>query len=370
MAAGNTFGDLFRITTYGESHGDMLGVVIDGCPSKLELSIEKIQHEMERRKPGQSNKVGTARKEPDKSQISSGYMPPEKECVIVTTGQPIHMYVINEGAKSEKYIPIKISFRQSHADYTFWVKYNIRDWRGGGRSSARETVARVMAGAVAKQALQNYTRTKVFGATVCVGGVEAVKRDYEYAETNILRCPDPDVYEAMMDRVKEAERRNDSVGGAVEVVAKNVYAGLGEPVFDKLNALLMHALGSIPSVKAVEIGDGRKVESMFGAEYRDVKEWVNGKMIYRSNHGGGIEGGISNGEDIVTRLSIKPVPTIIGTPILMPDEEGKNEMKTMSGDHDRTIMPRAVPVAESMMWITLFDCFLKQKAYESLRTIS
>ncbi len=362
--AGNTFGDLYRITTFGESHGKLIGVIIDGCPPGFELDMTEIQRELDRRKPGQS-KVTTQRKESDKVIINSGVFEGR------TTGAPIEMIVLNEDADSSKYENIKDKFRPGHAmpchaDHTYFIKYGLRDWRGGGRSSAQETAARVMAGAVAKQILRKYCLTEIIGATVCIGGIEAVKRDYAFAETNPLRCPDPDVYDSMMAKVEEAKKNNDSIGGAVELLAINVPTGLGEPVFDKLNATLMHALGSIGAVKEVGIGYGRKVESMLGSEYNDKMSAELGRIKYFTNHAGGIIGGISNGENITARLSVKPTPTRSGITMSLPTEDYRNEEVTLAGRHDPIIMPRLVPVAESMMAITLTDYLLKQKAYKIL----
>lgn len=358
--SGNVFGDLYRITTFGESHGKLIGVVIDGCPAGLELDLDKIQYELDRRKPGQTI-VASQRKEEDKLIINTGLYEGR------TTGAPIEMVVMNKDADSSKYNNISDKFRPGHADYTFFAKYGFRDPRGGGRSSARETAARVMAGAVAKQILKKYEGIEVYGATVCLGGIEAIKRDYVYAETNMLKCPDPAVYDLMATRAEDAKRNNDSVGGAVEVIARNVPVGLGEPVFDKLNAVLMHALASIGAVKAIELGLGRKVEGMLGSEYQDQKEWNGTNMNYHTNNAGGIEGGISNGQDIAARLSIKPTPTRTGVKMVLPTEDYMNKEVEITGRHDPIIMPRLVPVAESMMAITLVDFLLKQKSYEFYR---
>lgn len=358
--AGNSFGELYRITTFGESHGKLVGVVVDGCPPGFELDLEEIQHELDRRKPGQS-KVTAQRKEKDRIHVNSGIFKGK------TTGHPIEMVVLNEDADPSKYENIKDKFRPGHADHTYHVKYGIRDWRGGGRSSARETAARVMGGAVAKQILKKYTGTEIIGCTVNVGGLEAAKRDYDFIEKNILRCPDPDIYEAMLKKVEEAKENNDSIGGAVEVIAKNVPAGLGEPVFDKLEGAFMHALGSIGAVKAVGIGMGNRVESMLGSQYNDQMRAEGGEIRYLTNNAGGIIGGISNGEEIYARLSVKPTPTRKGVPIVLPTKEGRNEEVTLEGRHDSVIMPRLVPIAEAMMAIVLTDYFLKQKAYEALR---
>ena len=357
---GNCFGDLYKITTFGESHGKLVGVVVDGCPPGLKLDLEEIQYELDRRKPGQS-KVTTQRKEKDRLHVNSGIYDGK------TTGHPIEMIILNEDADTSKYENIKNKFRPGHADHTYHVKYGIRDWRGGGRSSARETAARVMGGAVAKQILRKYSRTEIIGCTVNVGGIEAVRRDYDFIEKNILRCPDPDVYEAMLRRVEKAKENNDSIGGAVEVIARNLPAGLGEPVFDKLNATLMHGLGSIGAVKAVGIGLGSKVESMVGSQYNDQMRIKDKKIEYLTNNAGGIVGGISNGEYIIARLSVKPTPTRKGIPVVLPSEDYKNKEITIAGRHDPVIMPRMVPVAEAMTAIVLTDYFLKQKVYEALR---
>ncbi|MEI6731864.1 MAG: chorismate synthase [archaeon] len=354
--AGNSFGYSFKIMTFGESHGKCVGVVIDGCPSGLELDLGKVQAELNRRRPGQSA-VTTPRNERDRIKVYSGLFKGK------TTGTPLGFMISNENVDSGSYENISDKFRPGHADYTYWKKYGIRDWRGGGRASARETAARVMAGAVAKQVLEKYSGIQIFGATVCVGGIEAKARDYKYSESNILRCPDSEVYELMMDRVRKARLAKDSIGGAVEVVAKHVPAGLGEPVFDKLNAVLMHALGSIGAVKAVGIGKGREVENMLGSEYQDQKVWVGKEMCYFSNNAGGMEGGISNGEDVVARLSVKPTPTRAGVKMTLPDEKYKNEDVIIKGRHDPIIMPRLVPVAEAMMAATLVDFLIRQKAY-------
>lgn len=355
--AGNSFGDLYRITTFGESHGEAIGVVIDGCPPGLELNIKKIQHELGRRRTGQS-KVTSQRNEKDVVEVCSGIFEGK------TTGTPIMLMVQNLDQGSSKYDNIKDKFRPGHADHTYLAKYGIRDWRGGGRASARETAARVIGGAVARQILEIYSQTMIMGCTVNVGGIEAVDRNYGYIEQNILRCPDPNVYEAMMKKVEEARKNNDSIGGAVEVIARNVPAGLGEPVFDKLDAELAKAFMSIGAVKGVFIGS-KNAESMLGSEYNDQMRAENEKIKYLTNNAGGIIGGISNGEDIVARLSVKPTPTRTGIPLLLPTEDYRNEEVIIEGRHDPVIMPRLVPVAEAMMAVVLTDYLLKQRAYNS-----
>ncbi len=354
--AGNSFGDLFRITTSGESHGKALGVIIDGCPSGLELNIEQIQYELDRRKPGQS-KVTTQRKEKDIVEICSGVIGGK------TTGAPIMLMVQNLDVDSGKYENIKDKFRPGHADHTYFAKYDTRDWRGGGRSSARETIARVAGGAVAKQILKKYSQTEIIGYTVNIGGVEAIKRNYDFIEKNILRCPDSEIYKKMMEKIEEVREKNDSVGGAVEVVAKHVPIGLGEPVFDKLDAELSKAFMSIGAVKGVSIGN-KNVETLLGSEYNDEMRAENSKIRYLTNNAGGVTGGISNGEDITARLSVKPTPTRTGVNMMLPTENYRNEEVIIEGRHDPIIMPRLVPVAEAMMAIILTDYLLKQRAYK------
>jgi chorismate synthase len=358
--AGNSFGNLFRITTFGESHGPFVGVVIDGCPSGFNLDLKKIQNELDRRKPNQSD-VTTKRKEKDNFEIISGFFEGK------TTGAPITMLVKNEDFDSDKYESIKDAFRAGHADHTYFAKYGFRDWRGGGRSSGRETVARVMAGAVAKQILNKFFNIRILGSTVCISGVEAVKRDYDYAEKNILRCPDKNAYNNMLKKVKDAQNNKDSVGGAVELVIKNTPIGIGEPVFDKLDAKLFYALKTIGAVKAIGIGQGKNVENMLGSEYNDKMAAKSGKISYLTNNSGGIIGGISNGADIIIRLSVKPTPTRTGIDLVLPTEKFTNKKVTIEGEHDSIIMPRLVPVAEAMAAITLLDFILQQKGYEHFK---
>jgi chorismate synthase len=361
MSAGNKFGDMYTVTTYGESHGKSIGVIIDGCPSGLELDLKKIQYELDRRKPGQSS-ITTQRKESDQFEIHSGIYDGK------TLGTPIMMMVVNKSFDSSKYDNIRDKFRPGHADHTYQAKYLIRDPNGGGRPSARETIGRVLGGAIAKQILSAYAGIEIFGYTACIGGINAVNIDHDFIEQNDLRCPDKNLYQSMKDKLIQTMKDKDSIGGAVEVIAKNVPIGLGEPVFDKLNAVLMGALGSIGSVKEVSIGIGRKVEKMLGSDYNDQMIAKDGKIRYLTNNAGGIIGGISNGEDINARLSIKPTPTRKGVILNMPLKDGiSNKDVIIDGNHDPIIMPRLVPIAEAMMAITLVNFLLKQKAYESLR---
>ncbi len=353
--AGNSFGDLYRIITYGESHGNEIGVVVDGCPSGLELNIRQIQYELDRRKPGQS-KVTTQRKEKDIVEIDSGVFNG------ITLGTPIKLSVKNCTFDSSKYENIKDKYRFGHADHVYFAKYGIRDYRGGGRASARETIGRVIGGAIAKQILKKYNNTEVKGCTVNIGGIEAIERNYNYIEKNILRCPDSKVYKKMMKKVDEVIKKNDSIGGAVEVIAKNVPIGLGEPVFDKLSADLMKAFGSIGAVKGVYIGN-KNVEKMLGSEYNDKMTAENKRIRYLTNNAGGIIGGISNGENIIARLSVKPTPTRKNIEMTLPTEKYENKRVIIKGEHDSIIMPRLVPVAEAMMAMVLVDYLLKQNAY-------
>lgn len=356
---GNSFGDKFRITTFGESHGLSLGVIIDGCPAGIKLDLKKIQKELNRRRPGQS-KITSQRREQDKVEIHSGVFKG------VTTGTPIMLLVRNNEVKSISYENLKDKFRPGHADYTYMLKYGLRDYRGGGRSSGRETVARVLAGAVAKQVLSKISNTEIIGCVVNVGGIEAQKRDYNFAEKNILRCSDKRAYPEMIDRVKIAIKNKDSIGGAIEIRIKNPPKGIGEPVFDKLDAKLAQAFMSIGAVKAVGIGDGIKVEEMFGSEYNDLMKADKNRIKHLSNNAGGIIGGISNGEDIVARISVKPTPTRAGVSMMLVDEKLKNKKVKISGRHDPTILPRIVPVVESMAAIVILDQLLKQRCYKGL----
>ncbi len=296
--AGNSFGTLFRMTTWGESHGKALGVVIDGCPPGIELSEEDIQKEMDRRRPGQG-KGSSPRKESDRVQILSGVFEGK------TTGTPISILVWNEDVDSIPYEEIKDIFRPGHADFTYQAKYGIRDYRGGGRASARETVGRVAAGAVAKRILEN-EMIKVMVYTVELGGIQAKKMEEGEIERNFLRCPDRDAVLAMEKRIEEVKGQGDTLGGIVEIVVRGCPPGLGEPVFDKLEADLAKGLMSIGAVKGVEVGAGFGVARMLGSQCNDPM----GSKGFEKNDAGGILGGISNGEDILLRVAIKPIPSI------------------------------------------------------------
>ncbi len=350
---GNIFGRKFRISTFGESHGPALGVIIDGCPAGLRIDESLIQVEMERRKPGQS-KITTQRKEADSFEILSGLFEGK------STGTPISILIRNKDAKSKDYSHIADKFRPSHADFTYSEKYGIRDYRGGGRSSARETAARVAAGAIAKQFLQ----TKQITVHAYVSQVGALKLEKSYQEldlnqidNNIVRCPDSATAEKMIALIDQTRKNKDTVGGIVTGVINGVPAGLGEPVFDKLHAELGKAMLSINAVKGFEYGSGFEGIQLNGSKHND--EFVNekGQIKTTTNHSGGIQGGISNGQDIYFNVAFKPVATI------MQDQESvneKGEKVTVSGKgrHDPCVVPRAVPIVEAMAALVIADYYL------------
>ena len=354
---GNSFGRLFRITTFGESHGKALGVIIDGCPAGLELDLELIQKEMQRRKPGQS-KITTQRKEEDEIEILSGVFEGK------TTGTPIGIVIPNADQKSKDYSHIADKFRPSHADYTYFEKFGVRDYRGGGRSSARETAARVAAGAVAKQFLA--TKGITVQAYVSQVGDLSLQIPYQNldlakAEENIVRCPDPTTAEQMIALIDSVRLERDTIGGVVSCVVQNTPVGLGEPVFDRLHAELGKAMLSINAVKGFEYGSGFEGVKMRGSQHNDSMVNEGGKIKTRTNHSGGIQGGISNGEDIYFRVAFKPVATI------MQDQESVNEAGeavTVSGKgrHDPCVVPRAVPIVEAMAALVLADYLLLSKS--------
>ena len=351
--SGSSFGKLFKITTWGESHGRGLGVVIEGCPAGLPIKESEIQLELNRRRTGQS-KVTTTRKEGDQIQIMSGVFKGK------TTGTPISLLVENEDADSSKYELIKDLYRPGHADYTYDMKYGFRDYRGGGRSSARETVARVAAGAIAKKLLAR-ERIKIIGFTRQVGKHIAKNIDYREIENNIVRCPDNKIAEKMVNSIMRARKKGDSLGGVVEVIAQGVPAGLGEPVFDRLDADLAKAVMSMPAVKGVEIGVGFQSAIMTGSECNDVFVMKNKKVTTATNNAGGILGGISNGMDIVIRLVVKPTSSINKAQDTVTQQGKKAEIR-VEGRHDPCVAPRAVPIAEAMVAITLIDHLYRNKS--------
>lgn len=349
---GNSFGTLFKITTFGESHGPAIGVIIDGCPAGLAIDEAFIQSELARRKPGQS-KITTQRKEDDEVEILSGVFDGK------STGMPICLMIRNTNAKSKDYSHIADKFRPSHADFTYQEKYGLRDYRGGGRSSARETAARVAAGAIAKMLLAKEQMT--FAAYVSkVGKLETphyTKLDLSKTEDNIVRCPDPDMADQMIELIDQTRKNRDTIGGVVTCVIKNTPVGLGEPVFAKLHAELGKAMLSINAVKGFEYGSGFEGVRMNGSEHNDEFYEEDGKIKTKTNHSGGIQGGISNGEDIYFNVAFKPVATI------MQDQESvneKGESVTVSGKgrHDPCVVPRAVPIVEAMAALVLADFYL------------
>ncbi len=355
--AGNSFGAAFRMTTWGESHGEAIGVIVDGCPPGLPLDEQTIQKDLDRRKPGQSE-LTTAREEGDKVEILSGVFEG------TTTGTPISLLIRNKGQHSHRYDHLRDLFRPGHAEATYFQKYGTYDHRGGGRASARETAARVAAGAVAKQILNEHG-IEVVGYTRSVGSIEAEAFDLEEIEKNKVRCPDPAQAEKMADLILKVREEGDSIGGVVEILARGVPAGLGEPVYDKMDADLAMALMSINAIKGVEIGAGFGAAAKRGSENNDPWIFEAGRLGTKTNHAGGIIGGITTGEELVMRIAVKP-PSTIGIPQQTVDRTGR--AATISpGDseskkrHDPCICPRVVPVAEAMVAIVLADHFLRQR---------
>lgn len=351
---GSTFGRLFRVTTWGESHGPALGVVVDGCPAGLELNEELIQRDLDRRRVGQSE-VTSPRQERDRVTILSGVFEGK------TTGAPISLITYNADADSSKYEPLRDVFRPGHADYTYWVKYGHRDHRGGGRSSARETWGRVAAGAIARQLLRTVAGVEVYGFVRELAGITIETFDREEIDRNPVRCPDPVAAQKMVAAILEAKEQKTSVGGIVEVRAVNVPPGLGEPTMDKLDALIGYAMLSIPAVKGVEIGDGFAAARLYGHEHNDPFVMEDGRVRTLTNHAGGMLGGISTGEEIVVRLAVKPTSSI-ARPQRTVDISGNERTIVVEGRHDPSICPRVVPVAEAMLLLVLADCYLMNRA--------
>jgi chorismate synthase len=351
--AGSSYGTLFKLTTFGESHGTAIGGIIEGLPAHVELDLTLVQQELDRRKPGQSA-LTSPRKESDEVQILSGIFEGK------TTGSPIGFMIPNSNAKSEDYLHMKDAFRPSHADFTYQQKYGHRDYRGGGRSSARETACRVVAGAMAKQVLS--TIGIEFSTYVSQVGTIALNNKEFFAlkeiEATPVRCPDLTVAQQMIDRIEEIKNLGDSIGGAVQCVVTGVPVGLGEPVFDKLNAELGKAILSINAVKGFEIGSGFTSLGMTGSEHNDVF-LSNGQT--KTNFSGGIQGGISNGMPIDFRVAFKPVATIMQDQVSV-DQHGNEITIEGKGRHDACVLPRAVPIVEAMAAIVLLDLYLRHKA--------
>lgn len=355
----STFGSVFRISTWGESHGAGVGVVVDGCPAGVALAVETVQEELDRRRPGQSA-ITTQRKEPDIVEILSGVQDGK------TLGTPISMMVRNVDQRPAAYDEMAHAYRPSHADFCYDAKYGIRALSGGGRASARETIGRVAAGAVAKAVVQAlYPKVDVLAWVESIKDVECsvpphlVKRaDVEFNE---VRTADQRVAAEMSRMVREARNAGDSLGGVVACTVRNCPVGLGDPVFDKLEATLAHAMMSIPACKGFEVGSGFRAPSMTGSEHNDIYYHDGRRVRTRTNNSGGIQGGISNGEDINMRMAFKPTATIL-TPQNTIDDQMKNVLLRGRGRHDPCVLPRAVPIVEAMAWIVLCDHILRQRS--------
>ncbi|MEM6517228.1 MAG: chorismate synthase [Bacteroidota bacterium] len=349
--AGNSFGKLFKLTTFGESHGEAIGGIIDGCPAGITLNFEAIQNEMNRRKPGQSDIV-TQRKEPDSVDFFSGIFENQ------TTGTPIGFIIKNTNQKSRDYSHIKDVYRPSHADFTYEQKYGVRDYRGGGRSSARETACRVVAGAIAKQMLPEI---KINAFTSSIGNLHLKTPyqdlDFSNIENNTVRCPDTDLAEQMISKIKEIRKAGDTIGGIVTCVIQNVPIGLGEPVFDKLHAELGKAMLSINAVKGFEYGSGFAGAAMQGSAHNDL---FNSDGSTKTNYSGGVQGGISNGMDIYFRVAFKPVATVIQKQNTLNNSGEIVEMQG-KGRHDPCVVPRAIPIVEAMAALVLADYTLLRR---------
>lgn len=362
----NSFGHVFRITTWGESHGGSIGVVIDGCPPNIPLSEKDIQPDLDRRKPGQSS-LTTPRKEADRVQIYSGTFQGK------TLGTPLCLMVMNQDAHSQDYDEMAEKFRPSHADFCYQAKYGIRNWQGGGRSSARETLARVAAGAVARKILHLLCGVEI---VACVSQVHHIKADIhletltaQSVESNTIRCPDPQAAAAMIEHIEQIKQQGNSVGGIISCIARNVPTGWGEPVFDKLEADLAKAMLSIPAAKGFDIGSGFDSIQYTGIEHNDLYRNVEGKIVTTTNRSGGIQGGISNGMPITFRVAFKPTATILKEQATV-DLQGNPTTIQGKGRHDPCVLPRAVPVVEAMCALTLLDHALRQRVNSDLFPLS
>lgn len=353
---GSTFGHLFRISTFGESHGGGVGVVIDGCPPQLELDVAEIQAELDRRRPGQS-KITTPRKETDRCEILSGVFQGK------TLGTPIAILVHNKDTRPQDYSEMATTYRPSHADATYDAKYGFRNYQGGGRSSARETIGRVAAGAIAKKILQQVAGVNIIGYVKRIQDLEATINPetvtLEQVESNIVRCPDAEAAERMIDRIEQIRDQGDSIGGVVECVARQVPRGLGDPVFDKLEADLAKAIMSLPASKGFEIGSGFAGTLLTGSQHNDEFYTDDaGNVRTRTNRSGGVQGGISNGENIIVRAAFKPTATIRKAQNTVTDS-GEATVLAARGRHDPCVLPRAVPMVEAMMALVLCDHLLR-----------
>ena len=355
---GNTFGHIFRITTWGESHGGAVGVVVDGCPPRLKLTEADIQPDLDRRRPGQS-RIVSPRKEADTVQILSGTFRGK------TLGTPICLWVRNEDARPEAYEEMKTKFRPSHADYSYFAKYGTRNWQGGGRASARETVGRVAAGAIAKKILRERHGAEVLAYVKqvqhIIASVDPEKARFDAIQSNMVRCPDKGAAARMIRLIERARKAGDSVGGIVEGVARGVPAGWGEPVFDKLEADLAKAMLSLPAAKGFEVGSGFGGVVMTGSEHNDSFCAQRGRVYTTTNYSGGIQGGISNGQTIYFRVAFKPIATILREQDTV-NEEFRNTTLKARGRHDPCVLPRAVPIVEAMAALVLVDHAMRHKA--------
>ncbi|MCY7279202.1 MAG: chorismate synthase [Phormidesmis sp. CAN_BIN44] len=355
---GSNFGHLFRISTFGESHGGGVGVVIDGCPPQIEISVDEIQFELDRRRPGQS-KITTPRNEADRCEILSGLFEGK------TLGTPIAILVRNKDQRSQDYDEMAVKYRPSHADATYDAKYGIRNWQGGGRSSARETIGRVAAGAIAKKILHDLAGVEIIAYVKRIKDLEGVVDPntvtLEEVESNIVRCPDSECAEQMVDLIENVRNQGDSIGGVVECVARRVPRGLGDPVFDKLEADLAKAVMSLPATKGFEIGSGFAGTVMTGSEHNDeFYTDENGEIRTATNRSGGVQGGISNGENILIRVAFKPTATIRKEQRTVTND-GEEVTLAAKGRHDPCVLPRAVPMVEAMVALVLCDHLLRQR---------
>ena len=355
---GNSFGNIFKLTTFGESHGSSIGGVIDGCPSGLKIDLNFIQNELDRRRPGQSN-ITTQRKEADQVELLSGIFEG------VTTGSPIGFIISNNNSNSRDYDNLKDVYRPSHADYTYQEKYGWRDHRGGGRSSARETACRVVGGAIAKQILKQ-KNIEILGFVFSVGNIFANEKLIDFSKiikirnSNVVRCPDEKSATKMIDLIKDLKTKGNSVGGQIKCIIKGVPAGLGEPVFDKLQADLSKAMLSINAVKGFEYGSGFDGSKMFGSDHNDEFIATPDGVATTSNFSGGIQGGLSNGEEIYFKVAFKPVATILTSQKSIDNQNNNIEIK-VSGRHDPCVVPRAVPIVESMAAMVIVDHLLRNR---------
>src|ERR1700730_15943178 len=361
---GNTFGQLFRITTFGESHGGGIGVVIDGCPPKIDISQAEIQRELDRRRPGQS-KITTQRQEEDRCEILSGVFEGK------TLGTPIGMLVSNKDARPEDYAAIAKTFRPSHADFTYEAKYGIRNWQGGGRASARETIGRVAAGAIARNVLRTlFPKIDIVGYVIQIhqltARIDKSKVKIADVDANVVRCPDNATARKMISLIEKTRAEGDSLGGVIECVVRNAPVCLGEPVFDKLEADLAKAMLSLPATKGFEVGSGFSATRMRGSEHNDPFEMRDNRVRTSTNFSGGIQGGISNGEEIYFRVAFKPTATIAREQKTVTASRQQTKLAAR-GRHDPCVLPRAVPMVEAMAALVLCDHALRQRAINPQR---